>query len=657
MFNRNFTAREIDGVISSLKNNKAAGIDGIPAEFIKCSRYETIEDMCNILNYIIEQRQFPDIWSEGLRTSIYKSGDKYNPDNYRGLTVLPVFEKIFETAIQKRLEYVNKVFERNDVFNGGFLKGSRTTDNIFILQSLIERQLNLGQTLIVCFVDFSKAFDLINRNILFYKITKSGLRGRVIDTLRDLYKKTTFRVKLNGKVSDPINQKTGVNQGGNASPIIFREYLADLKNYLDEQSGVCMADAEISEMILLHLLWADDLVLISSTAKGTQRQLDGLENFGRKNQTTVNGIKTKIAVFGKPITANFTFKGKPLEQVKHYKYVGCVFKAIQRPTGDIFSDNYTCLYDKASKAMYNMKRKLRPIGELPPSCMFYLFDSCIKPIIIYGSDVWGVNKRGREVADKLFMWYMRSVLKVKATTCNIMTVGECGVLPPSVSCVINCVLFFLRLRDMPGHSLAHVAFLEQRRLHDLGFSTWYGRVSELANHYGIDLNNNYHKSEIKSIVRHFFINSWLHSVQDTISRPILRTYALMKSNFNTETYLLKVKNRKYRSAISKLRTSSHTLEIERGRYTHPKTPVDSRLCVHCDEIEDEIHFVTECTLYSEERSILYDRINYKYPNFHVLRKHDAFVFLMTMNEDYLLTLLGKFLHKAFNKRALIYNQS
>ena len=58
-----------------------------------------------------------------------------------------------------------------------------------------------------------------------------------------------------------------------------------------------------------------------------------------------------------------------------------------------------------------------------------------------------------------------------------------------------------------------------------------------------------------------------------------------------------------------------------------------------------------------ERSIIYDQINYKYPNFHVLCKHDVFVFLMTMNEDYLLTLLGKLLHKAFNKRVLIYSQS
>ena len=107
--------------------------------------------------------------------------------------------------------------------------------------------MNLGQSLIVCFVDFSKAFDLINRDILFYKIIKSGLYGRVLDTLRDLYRKTSFRIKYSGKLSPSIPQTVGVNQGGNASPTIFREYMSDMMDYLDEHTGVCLSDVTISE--------------------------------------------------------------------------------------------------------------------------------------------------------------------------------------------------------------------------------------------------------------------------------------------------------------------------------------------------------------------------------------------------------------------------
>ena len=66
----------------------------------------------------------------------------------------------------------------------------------------------------VCYIDFSKAFDMINRTILFYKLIKNGWKGNVIDTFRSLYCKTHFRVNRNGKLSPPVLSTLGVNQGG-----------------------------------------------------------------------------------------------------------------------------------------------------------------------------------------------------------------------------------------------------------------------------------------------------------------------------------------------------------------------------------------------------------------------------------------------------------
>ena len=69
----------------------------------------------------------------------------------------------------------------------GFLPGHRTSDNLFILQGLIQRQLCIGSNFVVCFVDFAKAFDLINRHILFYKIMKGGWQGLVTDKFIEIY--------------------------------------------------------------------------------------------------------------------------------------------------------------------------------------------------------------------------------------------------------------------------------------------------------------------------------------------------------------------------------------------------------------------------------------------------------------------------------------
>ena len=140
------------------------------------------------------------------------------------------------------------------------------------MNGLVERQLTIGKSLLVCFVDFSKAFDIINRNILFYKLKSNGWNGRVIDTLWSLYTKSNFRAKRNGKLSPVIPNQSGVNQEGISSGLLFRRYMADLGNYLNSECGIV-----ISDEILVHLLWADDLVLFSDTKQGLQKLINGLQ--------------------------------------------------------------------------------------------------------------------------------------------------------------------------------------------------------------------------------------------------------------------------------------------------------------------------------------------------------------------------------------------
>ena len=86
-----------------------------------------------VFNYIIEKREFPDSWAEGLKSAIFKSGLRNNPSNYRGITVLGIFAKIFEKLVSNRFEFANEAFNKLDSKNGGFLKGKRTTDNLFFL--------------------------------------------------------------------------------------------------------------------------------------------------------------------------------------------------------------------------------------------------------------------------------------------------------------------------------------------------------------------------------------------------------------------------------------------------------------------------------------------------------------------------------------------
>ena len=123
ILNNNFTLDEINSAIAGLKCNKSPGIDSIPAEFIKQCSDAIAPDLTDLFNYIIEMRQFPESWAEGIRTSVYKAGPRNDPKNYRGITVLSIFEKIFEILVQRRLDFIKHAYEQSDRYNGGFVKG------------------------------------------------------------------------------------------------------------------------------------------------------------------------------------------------------------------------------------------------------------------------------------------------------------------------------------------------------------------------------------------------------------------------------------------------------------------------------------------------------------------------------------------------------
>ena len=111
--------------------------------------------------------------------------------------------------------------------------------------------------------------------------------------------------------------------------------------------------------------------------------------------------------------------------------------------------------------------------------------------------------------------------------------------------------------------------------------------------------------------------SWKQSISDIEVHPILRTYYLFKDDFCLESYLININDYVVRKSLSKLRMSSHSLEIENGRHKNPKVPVDQRICNKCvlNVIEDEFHFLVICPKYDNIRKILYDKIHSVCSNF------------------------------------------
>ena len=144
-----------------------------------------------------------------------------------------------------------------------------------------------------------------------------------------------------------------------------------------------------------------------------------------------------------------------------------------------------------------------------------------------------------------------------------------------------------------------------------------------------------------------FTDQWRLKINDCSSK--LRTYAQMKFNLQYENYLSDVKIGPHRMALTRIRTSSHNLTVETGRYVRPKIPIEERLCTECGMLEDERHFLLKCSRYDNERDYLWNKVNDLCPNFITLSDHDKFIYLMTAERE-VACATAKFCHLALEKR-------
>ena len=150
-----------------------------------------------------------------------------------------------------------------------------------------------------------------------------------------------------------------------------------------------------------------------------------------------------------------------------------------------------------------------------------------------------------------------------------------------------------------------------------------------------------------------FIEKWKSNLKNIDDYPSLRTYCLVKFQFKAEYYLEHIQKKKYLIAFTRFRVGSHTLEIERGRYSNPRIPINQRLCSKCVEVEDEIHFLLYCALYEKERIDLFNNIIEIYPKFVCLTPNERFQFLMTCSIPNILTWVAKFIHDSMLKRSKV----
>jgi hypothetical protein len=149
----------------------------------------------------------------------------------------------------------------------GFRKDLCTTDNLYILQMLIERSIHKRKKVYCCFVDFHKAFDTVPRDLLWQVLDEMGIMGRFMQCLQSMYSQDNVRVMHPTEgLSARFPCGIGVKQGCPLSPLLFGLYLDGLEKHLDALEGD--NPPQLADIIVKLLLYVDDLALMSETPQG-----------------------------------------------------------------------------------------------------------------------------------------------------------------------------------------------------------------------------------------------------------------------------------------------------------------------------------------------------------------------------------------------------
>ena len=443
---------EIKMAIKQLRNGASAGPDLFLNECFKKGSNVLISYIQNLFNKIFEIGYFPEKWSEGFIIPIFKKGDTNEVSNYRGITLLSTLGKLFTRILNNRL---NAWAEEYNVYieaQAGFRKHMSTIDNIFILSGLITHCLNNNETLYCAFVDFSKAFDYVVRDNVWYKLLKIGVRGKMLDIIKSMYSIVKSKIKYKNNVSEAFICSIGVRQGECLSPFLFSMYLNDLE---EELSVKGVKGVVIGMFKLFLLLYADDIVLFGETDADLQNALNILEDYCSRWKLTVNTQKTKIMVFrkGGRLSSNlkFTYQDKTIEVINKFSYLGIVFTS-----GGSSYETQKTLSGQALKAIFTLNKYLYNFTSLKTSHVLDLFDKLVTPILNYGSEVWGFYKSAS--IETVHLQFCKKILGVKQTTQNDFIYGELGRIDFQSQRYINIIKYWLKVVQSDNRKYAKLIY-------------------------------------------------------------------------------------------------------------------------------------------------------------------------------------------------------
>lgn len=369
---------EIFDIINSLKNNTACGNDHINAFTLKKINHIISPVLAEIFNLCIILGVYPDKLKVAKVTPIHKSGSTSSFNNYRPISVLSAINKVFEKLLFNRL---TTFLNSNNFFchqQYGFRERSSTFNAVVDLVNKIQHDLDNRDDVLGLFLDLSKAFDTVDRRILFEKLKFAGIHGVALDLFKSYLTNRSQFVCFNG-ISSLMNLiDVGVPQGSVLGPLFFIIYLndfsrlplkGDLRLFADDSSLFYNSRLNsVNDLNLKH-----DLLIVSEYFRINKLTLN-------INKTNIINIKNSSLSTPNPLIQT-KIEFPDIDIVSEFKYLGILLDS--RLNWSSHVNSLILKLNKITGIVFKIKHKL------PRNVLILIYHSLFNSLLSYLTAVWG----------------------------------------------------------------------------------------------------------------------------------------------------------------------------------------------------------------------------------------------------------------------------
>ena len=379
IFLKPITSDEIITIVDKMKNNTSSGIDEIDVKVVKYVISLICVPLASIFNDCLTCGTFPKKMKIARVTPIHKKGKQNDVNNYRPISVLPIFSKILEKCVYKRLiEFLDKnnILHRHQF---GFRQGHSTATAILDLIHKINQAIDDEEYALTVFIDLTKAFDVIDHFILLRKLYYYGIRGTPLKLFTNYLSDRKQLTVIDGVSSNLKEIKCGVPQGSILGPLLFLIYINDLPH---------------STQNLHYVLFADDT---SVFCKGSDPrtlfdyfnvQLHEISNWMKANNLILNIAKTNYMLFGTrtviETNLNLYYENENINRVSNTKFLGVFID--ERLSWNHHIDNLCNTLSKNVGILYRMQ-------YLPQNILKMLYHSLVSCHVNYCNVIWGFTSK------------------------------------------------------------------------------------------------------------------------------------------------------------------------------------------------------------------------------------------------------------------------